>query len=358
MPHFDFLLSGYYGFHNTGDEAILQSAVLRFKKNARTVAVLSHTPAETTSTFDVPAYDRKNEIIKAIRHSKVILSGGGGLFQDTTSLKSLIYYLKIPFLAKLFGKKTMIFAQGIGPIKTEAGKFLTRMLCNHFIDAITVRDEGSKKTLESIGVKKAITVTGDLAFLLPLEKIPAPINLNLPAGPAFVISLRDWPGVHGAINEFAKTISSFSKKTGATPILLPFQPNQDVEILRALGQALTVPHIYHIVPLPPTELLSIIQKSEMVIGMRFHSLVFAAAAGVPFVGIAYDEKVKHLADETNFPVLPLVELDKPELESILLETWNDRTSLKEKLSKNVEWIRGRSEKSITEAIKLLPCDKS
>jgi len=348
MPPSDFLLSGYYGFQNTGDEAILQSAIYTLKQQGFRIGVLSQTPPETAEQYQVSAYHRKklSEILRGIRESKVILSGGGGLFQDATSLKSLLYYLRIPFIAKLLGKRTMIFAQGIGPINTSTGKFLTRTLCNHFIDVITVRDEGSKKLLERIGVKKPIQVTADLAFLLPLQ------NGDSPHFPQFAISLRDWPGVRASLEEFSKIISSFSKKTGAAPLLLPFQPNQDVDVLRALGERLTVPYTLSTL-LTPQEILAAIQKCEMVIGMRFHSLVFAARASVPFVGIAYDEKVKNLADGLNFPVVPVVQLKESQLEAILLDTWKSRMSSHEKLLLRQKWIVEQSEKTITEAIQLL-----
>src|SRR5262249_24665566 len=124
----DVLLSGYFGFGNTGDEAILTGSVLAFQQAKLRVGVMSRTPSETANTLEVQGYPRSGffPLLRAIRASELILSGGGGLFQDSTSLRSLIFYLRVPFLAKLFKKKTMIFAQGIGPLNTSIGKRFTR----------------------------------------------------------------------------------------------------------------------------------------------------------------------------------------------------------------------------------------
>ena len=54
-----------------------------------------------------------------MKDSELIISGGGSLLQDVTSKRSLLYYLSIIGLGKLFGKKVMLFAQGIGPIRAK-----------------------------------------------------------------------------------------------------------------------------------------------------------------------------------------------------------------------------------------------
>ncbi|MDH7498441.1 MAG: polysaccharide pyruvyl transferase family protein, partial [Syntrophomonadaceae bacterium] len=50
------------------------------------------------------------------------------------------------------------------------------------------------------------------------------------------------------------------------------------------------------------ETMTLIAGSRLLIGMRLHSLIFAAAAGVPFLGIPYDPKVESLLREFGRPV--------------------------------------------------------
>ena len=94
------VLSGYFGFKNFGDEAILSVLVQKLKQLDKRITVISSDPQYTTGkfkhirsvyTFKIP------DIIGAISKSDFLISGGGSLLQDTTSLKSLIYYLFVIF---------------------------------------------------------------------------------------------------------------------------------------------------------------------------------------------------------------------------------------------------------------------
>ena len=60
------VLSGYYGFHNIGDEAILQSIIKSLKKEIPNIqlVVMSNDPDYTREMYDVEAVDRWD--IKAI----------------------------------------------------------------------------------------------------------------------------------------------------------------------------------------------------------------------------------------------------------------------------------------------------
>ena len=125
------VLSGYYGFKNFGDEEILSVLINKLQELKQMITVISSDPQYTKKQYkhirSVYTFDIKN-IIFLIAKSDILISGGGSLLQDTTSIKSLLYYLFIIFIALLFGKKVIIFAQGIGPITTPLGKFLTKIL--------------------------------------------------------------------------------------------------------------------------------------------------------------------------------------------------------------------------------------
>jgi len=85
------------------------------------------------------------EIVRALENSNAFISGGGGLLQDKTSLRSLIYYTTLINIAKSLKKKTIIFAQGIGPLNKNISKGIIKKTLNK-VDLITVRDEESKTT--------------------------------------------------------------------------------------------------------------------------------------------------------------------------------------------------------------------
>ena len=153
-----FVLSGYFGFKNFGDEAILSVLVNKLKEQDHRITIISSDPKYTISKFKhvrtVYTFNLK-DITNAIYKSDYLISGGGSLLQDTTSLKSLIYYLLIIFIAQILGKKVIIFAQGIGPINSKIGIFLTKLLlkrCNY----VSVRDLKSFELLKSWGIESEL----------------------------------------------------------------------------------------------------------------------------------------------------------------------------------------------------------
>ena len=114
------LLSGYYGFGNLGDEALLEVIVERMRRRFRRPSSKCSQrrrrrrrraiTSASTARWDWRA------MRAAIARADVVLSGGGGLLQNATSLRSLLYYAGILREAIRARRKTMVFAQSIGPL--------------------------------------------------------------------------------------------------------------------------------------------------------------------------------------------------------------------------------------------------
>ena len=98
------LVSGYYGFKNSGDEAMLAALCedLEVLNIAReNIVVFSGNPNYTRRIHRVKAVSRNNpmEIIKAFKGGKLLISGGGSLLQDSTGHLTVPYYLGMIELA-------------------------------------------------------------------------------------------------------------------------------------------------------------------------------------------------------------------------------------------------------------------
>lgn len=104
------LISGYYGFSNAGDEAMLTAIVTSLKQQDPQVelTVISGHPEVTAKLHPVKAVHRFDlpGIVRALWHADLLLSGGGSLLQNVTSRLSLYYYLSIIGLAGLMGKRS------------------------------------------------------------------------------------------------------------------------------------------------------------------------------------------------------------------------------------------------------------
>ena len=144
------VISGYYGFANAGDEAMLAAIVGSLKDIIPDVdiTVITGNCRMTRENHKVQAVHRLNffAIAAAIRRCDILISGGGSLLQDVTSARSLRYYLWIMKIALFFKKPVMLYAQGIGPVRgIKARKAVQKVLQQ--VAVIGVRDRESKAEL-------------------------------------------------------------------------------------------------------------------------------------------------------------------------------------------------------------------
>ncbi|MBQ3444621.1 MAG: polysaccharide pyruvyl transferase family protein, partial [Selenomonadaceae bacterium] len=195
------VVSGYYGSKNGGDEAMLSAMleVLREGVEDLSVTVISLNPEYTKRRHNVDAVPWLDlwTIIKRIRAADLLISGGGSLLQNVTSGRSLYYYLTIIFFALAFGRRVMLYAQGIGPIRGVLAHKLTNFILNR-VDLITVRDRGSLEELSRLKITRPkIYCTADP--VLAIKPVPLDIGREIlsrhvdnPGGRFIGVASRHW----------------------------------------------------------------------------------------------------------------------------------------------------------------------
>ena len=302
-----FVISGYYGFKNSGDDALLLSIVKRIKndyKDAR-IVVLSSSPQSTRKEYDVISVNRYNifAILWHISSCDLLISGGGTLIQDETSTKSLLYYLTIIKFAKLFRKKVMLYANGIGPLKSFKNIEKTKNVLND-VDLITLRDNNSLSELEQLEVSKPVTeITADPVFLLDADENGDILfkNYNIPEDRKLMcVSVRNWKGNP---ENFVKTIADFcdyaNQKYGIYTVFVPMQTSRDYDLSLKIKTEMKSDSTIIGGKYPFETILSFISKMYLCVGMRLHSLIFSASMLIPTIGIVYDPKIKGFLDDIN-----------------------------------------------------------
>lgn len=291
------LFSGYYGLGNAGDEAVLTASVGMFRERRPELglAALSADPPGTRALAGIDAAPRMKPgaVLDQLRRCALFLSGGGSLLQDRTSLKSLLYYLLLLDLARRAGARTMVFAQGIGPLVRPAARRLTARVLSR-VDGITVRDPDSATLLREIGVKertgREIEVTADPVFALAPRATPRVEALSK-GPPALAVSLRPWAGEEAIQDALAAALEPLAEEAPLQAWAL--YPGDDSEPARRLAARLPGTTVVDDA-LAPAEWMALAGRARLVIGMRLHALIFAAARAVPVLGISYDPKVDAL----------------------------------------------------------------
>lgn len=317
------VICGYYGSGNIGDEAVLTGILAGVRETGvdAAVTVISADPARTVREHPgVRGIGRTAPcaIIRAILAADLLISGGGSLLQDVTSARSAYYYLFVLRLAQILRRKTMIYAQGIGPlrrahIRAAVAKALGKA------DVITVRDRDSALLLQQMGVYRQANVCADPSFLVEPD-IDAADRIICAAGLSgreiVGVSLRTWPGCGDWLARAANLILETCREIGVMPVFIPMQEPADSVFG---GGAVTLSHGGE-----ARVAKGLIARCSLVVGMRLHSLIFAAGAGVPFVPIAYDPKVASFASEMGAAAVKIGQRDIGALAEAIQRAWRNR----------------------------------
>ncbi len=356
------VISGFYGFHNIGDEAILETLILKLRTIDPNVSitVLTNNPAETSSKFNVETVKRHDvfKVFKAIMRTDILLSGGGSLLQDDTSARSIHYYLAIIRMGLFMKKDVFLISNGIGPIirahnKKQVAKVLNKV--NH----TTVRDFNSKKLLEEIGVEsERISVSADL--VIDMEMQPDASGARILSGLNISDKNRELIGIAIRQKDFKDSIrrdalvqfvNRLSEKY--TVLFIPFYYEEDSKI------EVDIKHLVHENVLFLTErfdaddVLSVMQHLRILIGSRLHSLIFSLVAEVPFIGISYDPKIENFMEMIDMsPTCSMKQFDIEALKKAVddMEASYDaqkmkivgaKKSLKERLQENDRMLKDK-----------------
>ncbi len=300
------VISGYYGYDNLGDEAVLETILtnIRAKLGNVEITVLSSNPSKTSEKYGVKsAYRAKlGPVIKAIKNADVLISGGGSLLQDVTSRLSIFYYLGIIAIAKLCGTKVMVYSQGIGPINKPINQAITKHILNK-VDAITVREKHSKQDLKDIGIVREVIVTADPVISMSVAHAPNGHEILKSNGaqydqkkPSIGFAFRGKYINDQLVDRVENLVRKLSHNIDANFVFIPYFHDEDVNVNYAVAKKLGELGIYVDKRLDCGEMLGVTDQMDVLVGVRLHSLIYAAICNVPMVAISYDPKINYFME--------------------------------------------------------------
>lgn len=356
------VISGYYGFNNSGDDALLTAIIDNIKSidEKADITVLSNSPKDTKRIFKTNAIYRYNifAMLYTIATCDLLISGGGTLIQDATSTKSLYYYLAIIKIAKLMKKKVMLYANGIGPLTSFRNIETTKNILNE-VDLITLRDENSQKELEQIGVTEPeVHLTADPAFLLEADDSGDGIfeNYGIPEDQKILcVSVRK---AKNNPKDFEKMIAEFCdyayEKHNLFTVFLPMQKSVDYTISAEIKNKMKNKGVVIGANYQVSSMLSLIRKTHVCLGMRLHTLIYASSCNVPVIGIVYDPKVNGFLEyigEGNY--INTEDITTEKLCQYLDSVCDDYDTCKSHLKFSVRLLKSKAEENVELLKKLL-----
>jgi len=273
---------------------------------------------------------RVERCIRILRSDLHVIGGGTVLHDYRTTVRSLRALARYQKVVSWTGGKTAAFGVTLGPLHTAEGrKLLAHIL--HEMDAVVVRDQPSLELVRALDGAAAsrVRLCPDPAILVNRVDLPEPRSLHRVGSPVVLLAPLNYHRLTGRDSEqdeirrrrLGECLRKISRESPASFRLLAMSGRQgDESLCREIARYLPEDRV-EILGYDPNPLFAYraIEGSDLVLGMRLHSLVFAYAASVPFVAMDYHMKVPGFvrlvgADESrmvnahDFDPLPLADI--------------------------------------------------
>ena len=349
------VISGYYGFGNAGDEAMLCAIIDAIRKEEADahITVISGNPTETSNKHIIHAVGTFSAfgILKAISNSDLVISGGGSLLQDATSIRNTYYYLSIMALAKMMGKKVMLYSQGIGPLNRPSTRKAVSFVLR-FVDTITVRDSISKSELDSLGIED-VEVTADAVLAMHKANPSIGANISIENPKRIGVAVRSWKDDTEYRESLANVLSRLQEQDNVEIIFIPMSHPEDTKEAKIIASYMPKGAIVLEGPFSTEEQVSLSGNVDLMIGIRLHALVFSSLMGKPVIGISYDPKITsflHMIGQE--PIGTMTHLREEALYQRCYKLLNSREEYQASYDR-IEALRVKSQRNAEIAISLL-----
>ena len=313
------LLCGYYGEHNLGDDALLRVLLQDLPCRDRVVITASDRDAVQTLLPSAEVINRRSlkaTLLAALR-TDVLVFGGGSLLQDSTSLKSLIYYLSLICASRLGGGRVLLWGQGLGPLRRSISRSLVRWILP-LCTAISWRDDDSLQLGRRLAPGVPMWMAPDPVWQLPQRAWLGGGEIVVCWRPSPILDSARW-------TVLIQALDTLSRDLNVRVCWLAFHQHQDAELLDQLRARHLIPagllqRSYPVVPKTLDDVFRTFATARLVLPMRLHALILAGLAGSPLAALSYDPKVEAAA---RMAEVPWSDLDALPETTTLVRLWRD-----------------------------------
>ena len=347
-----------FGFDTWLRGAILLFNAQRLRENKKTILL----------------NEQGQKLLNNLKSADLLFNVGGGnlnsVFRSEFHAKCFTHQI-----CKIFGCPVILSGQTIGPFNNWIDKKLARFTLNK-VEVITLRDITSKNVLKDTGiVKPIIKETADDAMLLPCatheeiktvflnEKIDGNerplIGINM-LGLGYFSDTK----LNKAKQILAQVSDYLISKYNAETVFIPMHYVKGASDIAAMSEVLGLMEHKDKARIIMNEyddkiLKGIIGKMDLVIGLRYHFIVFATTMCVPSIGIYLDQyysmkikgilelmgQEKYACDIEKTSAIEIIELVEDAL--------RNKDKIKKRLEERTKVLEERSLFTIEYAVKLL-----
>ncbi|NQU05788.1 MAG: polysaccharide pyruvyl transferase family protein [Calditrichaeota bacterium] len=236
---------------------------------------------------DFALFERVNQ------YDMLNFSGSGTLNHTSATWGSTYNNLVTLLLFQLLRKKTIVSAQGVGPVSDPMDREMIARTLKH-ADAVTVRDRESLDLCYELDVSNVELGVDDAYFIAADESVDL---LMREAG------ITDDRGIVGINLSFYKydeklknlllKVADFCFKKGLQVLVIVTEPLRDLDAAHDLVNANPSICLLQRTDINANQIKGIVSKLQFGIGTRNHFIVYALASAVPCIGLGVDDMQTH-----------------------------------------------------------------
>jgi polysaccharide pyruvyl transferase CsaB len=312
---------------NLGDHAIVQAMCQELRAAAPDLelSILSRDPARAERDFGAkalrPGWRGTLAVWKAAARADLVLCGGGGLFQDDDSLAKMPYWAVRVALARVLAGRVVGYALGVGPLRATSSRLFAR-LAFACMETVSVRDRRARDVAQALTTRSVRLLPDPALVLRPSNDDTARAwlaaqGVPLDGRPLIGVATRRWfpprarliphrltsrlpladphesPKGRALTTLLAKVLDRIVARLGAHVVFLPTynaRAEADNRVCEQVRDRMAEPgaQVLSIEDAPLYK--AVCGQLSVMLGGRMHPTILAASAGIPVVGLAYNQK--------------------------------------------------------------------
>lgn len=321
------IIIGNYGNGNYGDELLLEVLAGMLRQRGVQQVTLTCLKPELYDTYHhdfgyprVTIHDRRR-LLAAILKSKTVVIGGGGLWGMDVNPNIFLLSLLLYISRRVLDKKVYLLGVGYYDSTSRLGH-ISAWLAGKAANAIVARDDETLRNFHCVNHQVALDT--DIAWHIPnldlkpykndLGALEQQISLSQKT---MFITLRRFRATYH--NNYLQAVEAFLAGNQGRPVILALMEPRSVDpenYQRILSWQQQYKNIQAIdFAYNPLTLYLFFQRHRhqlALIGPQFHILITAHLTKVPFLPLAYDNKVVELFKQIGEPGLIAMQAVQPD----------------------------------------------
>lgn len=309
--------------------------------------------------IQLPLPSFKKKTIELYLQSQVVVLPGGHFFTNLNGFPVNISHAYGLLFAKWLGKKTMVYAQTVGPFFGKFGS-ITRKIADYVIkhtDIVTLRENDSTQYCRGYN---NVYVTAETVFALPTDKTKAEYldqlnelrnkNKLLVGVTIHHIYFKHFFERDDYIQLMADIFDSITQDYNCNVLIIPMEASYhkggDIPIANEMRDISSNPQSIYILDgdLDPLTTSSVIANMDIFIGTKTHSIVYGLKSIIPTISISYQQKSTEFMKMFNVEenAIDLKVLNVSDFMGIFDRVYNNRESYRQTQNDSYKKVKNKS----------------